>query len=256
MASKMLEYAEEKELVERIYGKSAYNIEESSSNTAYMRKLMIDTFRPYINKEAQALEFGCSGGVMTGMLSDLILNLDVVDGSETCIKEAKKNKFTNNVNFIHSLFEEYRPGIKYDYVFATFILEHVLNVSDALGVVTSLLKPDGFFFVVVPNANSLSRQLARHMGLISDLKDLTENDNRYGHRRVYDRVSLNRDLENNNFEVVAQGGLLLKLLADFQMDKLIDDGILTSKHIEGLYRLGLEYPDFSGALYSICKVRK
>ena len=45
-----------------------------------------------------------------------------------------------------------------------------------------------------------------------------------GHRRVYDRILLNRDIEAAGLEQVSSGGLLLKLLADFQMDKLIDTG--------------------------------
>jgi hypothetical protein len=107
-------------------------------------------------------------------------------------------------------------------------------------------------FIVVPNARALSRQLALHMGLIADLKALTENDLVNGHRRVYDRVSLNRELRDTGFSTVAEGGLMLKILADFQLDKLIDDGFIQQQQIDGLYSLGLEYPDFCGALFSIC----
>jgi hypothetical protein len=110
------------------------------------------------------------------------------------------------------------------------------------------------FFVVVPNANALSRQLALHMGLLKDLKNLTENDVNHGHRRVYDRVSLNRDLTEAGFVSISQGGILLKPLADFQMDKLIDSGILQEPQLDGLYRLGFEYPDLCGYLFSACKL--
>jgi hypothetical protein len=52
---------------------------------------------------------------------------------------------------------------------------------------------------------------------------------------------------------VSQGGLLLKLLADFQMDKMIETGIIADPQIEGLHKMGLEYPDFAGSLFSVCK---
>jgi hypothetical protein len=91
------------------------------------------------------------------------------------------------------------------------------------------------------------------MGLVSDLKALTQNDLVNGHRRVYDRVYLNRGLRTAGFSTIAEGGLMLKILADFQLDKLIDDGMLQDSHIDGLYRLGLEYPDLCGALFSICR---
>ncbi|WP_217994897.1 hypothetical protein [Methylogaea oryzae] len=48
---------------------------------------------------------------------------------------------------------------------------------------------------------------------------------------------------------------MLKILADFQLDRLIGDGTLQQAHIDGLYRLGLEYPDLCGALYSVCRPR-
>ena len=55
------------------------------------------------------------------------------------------------------------------------------------------------------------------------------------------------------FTNVAQGGIMLKILADFQMDKLINEGILKQAQLDGLLKLGFEYPDLSGSLFSICK---
>ena len=72
-------------------------------------------------------------------------------------------------------------------------------------------------------------------------------------RRVYDRVYFNREIEQAGFESISEGGLMLKILADFQLDKLIDDGMLQQSQIDGLYKLGHEYPDLCGSLYSICR---
>ena len=92
------------------------------------------------------------------------------------------------------------------------------------------------------------------MGLLQGLKELTANDHNHGHRRVYDRVDLNRDIAAAGFENLSQGGIMLKILADFQMDKLIDDGMLKEPQLDGLYRLGLEYPDLCGSLFSVCRI--
>ena len=46
---------------------------------------------------------------------------------------------------------------------------------------------------------------------------------------------------------------MLKILADFQMDKLIDMGILGNEQLEGLHKLGLQYPDLSGSLFTVCR---
>jgi len=218
-----------------------------------IRGLSVRTFEPFINPGI-GLEFGCSDGYMTELLSKKLMQLDVIEGSEKFIKKAKERNL-KNVAFVHCLFEEFKPIKQYNYIFCCYVLEHVFNVSKILKVVRHAIHPEGLLFVVVPNSRALSRQLAYHMGLIQHLKALTPNDLNHGHRRVYDRVSLERDLEKAGFVSVAQGGIMLKFLADFQMDKLLKMNILHKPQIEGLYKLGCEYPDLCGSIYSICKVK-
>jgi len=212
----------------------------------------VRTFRPYMRANGNALEYGCCDGFMTSLISPLSSTLTVVDGSKSFIELARK-RASDNVNFVHALFEDFSPQNKFDYIFATYVLEHVTDAVEFLRKAASLLSEDGLLFIVVPNARALSRQLARHMGLITDLYALTQNDINHGHRRVYDRVTLSSDIDASGLVQVSQGGLLLKLLADFQMDKLIDTGIIGKSQQEGLYKMGLEYPDFAGSLFSVCR---
>jgi 2-polyprenyl-3-methyl-5-hydroxy-6-metoxy-1,4-benzoquinol methylase len=228
-------------------------IPKEEPQTIVMRELVIRTFKPYLNGGI-GLELGCSDGYMTEMLAGLINELHVVDASDKFLNEAKKRSL-KNVKFYQALFEEYKSDVKYDYVFATYIFEHVYDVFPVLEMIKKVLKPSGKLFIVVPNARALSRQLALHMGVLKDLKELSENDIRHGHRRVYDRLYFNRDVEQAGFNVIHQGGLMLKILADFQLNKLIGEEFLTDKHIDGLYKLGLEYPDLAGSLFSICMVK-
>lgn len=242
--------SEEKKHLNNIY--SEYSLDEAPQ-TKVMRELAFKTIEPYLKKDGIGLELGCSDGYFTEMLAAKLHSLDVMDGSVNFLKEAEKRGITN-VKYIHSLFEEYTTKTKYDFVFASYIMEHVLDPELVFNMVKKILKPNGILYVVVPNARALSRQLAMHMGLYTDLKQLTDNDKKYGHRRVYDRVNLNRDLEKSDFITIAQGGLMLKILADFQMDKLIELEILKEAQLTGLYKLGLEYPDLCGSLFSICKL--
>ncbi len=246
--AKVSTLAEEKAFLDRVY--STYTVDHSSQ-TRVMRELVVRTVSPYV-RGGVGLEMGCSDGYMTEMLAQKLDRLDVVDGSASFLAEAKKRNIPG-VQYSLALFEEFESDTKYDYVFASFILEHVLDPALVLATARRVLKPDGLLFVTVPNARALSRQLAMHMGLVSDLKALTENDLVNGHRRVYDRTYFNRDLQKAGFVTVAEGGLMLKILADFQLDKLIDNGTLQDKHIDGLYKLGLEYPDLCGALFSVCR---
>jgi SAM-dependent methyltransferase len=227
---------------------------QGSPQDRAIRGLVVRTYAPYLSPKGSGLQLGYSEGIDTALLATHIGRLDIVEGAPTFVAAARQAELPATVVY-ESLFEEFHlpgghPG--YDYVFASYVLEHVLDVQAVLGMARRVLAPGGRLFVVVPNARALSRQLARHMGLIPDLTTLTENDHNHGHRRVYDRVSLNRDLESGGFRVDAQGGVMLKPLADFQMDQMFAAGILGDAQVDGLYRLGLEYPDLCGSLFAIC----
>jgi len=233
---------------------SNYITSDDSSQQRLMRELEIRTFKPYMQR-GRSLELGCEIGYMSELIAPLVDQLDIVDGSEEFISKTKDRKI-QNANYYCSLFEDYQPEHVYDSVFASHILEHLFDVSIVLKMIKKALNPQGFLFVAVPNARAVSRQLARHMGLIGNLYDLTPNDHKGGHRRVYDQALLVRDLETAGFEIIAKGGILFKPFADFQMDKLIDVGVLGPQQCEGLYRLGFEYPDMCADVYAIARVKK
>jgi SAM-dependent methyltransferase len=242
----------EKELLES-YAKN-YITSDDSSQQRVMRELEVRVFGKYMNR-GRALELGCEIGFMSELISPLVDELDIVDASQVFLDRTKARDI-RNARFFCSLFEEFKPESSYNYVFASHVLEHLIDVQEVLRMVRAALAPEGLFFVAVPNARALSRQLARHMGLIGSLYDLTPNDLRGGHRRVYDQVTLRREMEVAGFEMVAQGGILFKPFADFQMDRLIDSGILGESQLEGLYNLGFEYPDMCADVYCIARAKR
>ncbi|MEQ9105926.1 MAG: class I SAM-dependent methyltransferase [Limnobacter sp.] len=228
-----------------------YITSDDSSQQRLMRNLEVRVIQPYI-KRGRALELGCEIGYMSELVAPLVDHLDIVDASELFL-EKTRSRGIDNARYFCSLFEEFKSDCKYNFVLASHVLEHLADVQLVLKMVKASLLPDGYLFVAVPNARALSRQLARHMGLIDSLFDLTPNDLRGGHRRVYDRVTLNKELESAGYEIVAQGGIYFKLLADFQLDKMIDSGILQEQQQEGLFRLGNEYPDMCADVFAIAR---
>ena len=226
--------------------------DDRSPYERFMREYIIKSIKPFLNKKMVGLEFGCSDGFMSKKIINELKYLDIVDGAESALNDAKIQIGDNlNVNYHCSLFETFAIEKKYDVIFASYILEHVLNQNEILVKIKSLLKPNGIALIVVPNARALSRQISLNMGLINDLKELTENDIKHGHRRVFDRKSLNIILKKNNFINLYEGGIIVKLLADFQMDKIIENKIIGEQQIDALFSLGLEYPDFCGSLLTI-----
>ena len=195
-----------------------------------------------------AMELGCEIGYMTSLIAPNVKILDVIEGSPSFIAEASKRNIKNAV-FFNKLFEEVTDENRYDYIFASHVVEHLENPNATLEKMYQALKPGGYIFVTVPNALAASRQLALKMDLLQDHYALTENDIRGGHRRVYNPETIGDEVRKAGFDVVELSGLLFKPFADFQMDELLNTGFLTSDHMNGLMDLGKDYPELCGAIF-------
>jgi len=67
-------------------------------------------------------------------------------------------------------------------------------------------------------------------------------------------IFLDRDITAAGLFSLHSGGLMLKPFADFQLNAMHASGLLGAPQLEGLYQLGLEYPDLAGSLFSVCRV--
>lgn len=189
---------------------------------------------------ARGLQFGCANGYETNRLGSALGALDVVDGSSIFIDRLRKEQHPANIHFHLALFEEYdheRTGAIYDYVSCNYILEHVYDTAHILRNIRGMLADGGSVFVTVPNAMALSRRLAKEMGLMESLHALTPNDHKHGHRRTYTLETLRADVHAAGFMIHEEAGIVFKILADFQLNKLLKDGFLTKEHIVGMQKL-------------------
>lgn len=134
---------------------------------------------------------------------------------------------------------------------SSFVNEHLADPSVIYTIAREALLPGGHLFVVVPNRESLSRQLAVAMGLLQYLDDLSPNDRKMGHCRTYSADDLRAEVVSNHFTMKQEGGLLLKPLADFQMNDLLAKSILTTQHLLGLEKLGQTYPSFCMSIFAV-----
>ncbi|MCC6599725.1 MAG: methyltransferase domain-containing protein [Crocinitomicaceae bacterium] len=199
------------------------------------------------NKEGNALQFGCANGLETSLLAVSVGQLDLVDGSSEFIEKVRAENTLPNVHFFFSLFEDFNFETvkkKYDYITCNYVLEHVYDSSLILQNMHSLMHKNSLLFITVPNSNALSRKIALEMGLLESLEALTENDHKHGHRRTYTMDSISAEAENAGFEIVEKEGIILKILADFQLNKLLKEGTLTEKHIQALNRMA-QHENFS-----------
>jgi hypothetical protein len=118
------------------------------------------------------------------------------------------------------------------------------------------LSDTGRFFLVCPNANAPSRQIAVKMGLISHNSAVTTSQAEHGHRITYTFDTLERDAKAAGLNVIHRSGIFFKALANFQWDRLLSTDIISPEYLEGCYQLGQQYPDLCSSIFLMCEKGK
>ena len=197
---------------------------------------MIQSFEPFFRK-GNCLELGSFKGDFTRRLTPLFTDITCVEASDEAI-EIARTEFGNKVKFIHSLFETATLPEKYDNIILTHVLEHLDNpVSVMKRINDEWLSDTGRFFLVCPNANAPSRQIAVKMGLITHNSAITPAEAAHGHLITYSLDTLERDAKAAGLKVVHRSGIFFKALANFQWDRLLNTDIISEEYLQGCFQL-------------------
>jgi 2-polyprenyl-3-methyl-5-hydroxy-6-metoxy-1,4-benzoquinol methylase len=155
---------------------------------------------------------------------------------------------------IHGLFEDVALPCRYENIVLTHVLEHL---DDPVRVLKRIndewLSDSGRFFLVCPNANAPSRQIAVKMGLISHNAAVTPAEAAHGHRITYSLDTLERDAVAAGLKVIHRSGIFFKALANFQWDRLLQTDIISPAYLEGCYAFGQQYPDLCSSIFLLCE---
>jgi 2-polyprenyl-3-methyl-5-hydroxy-6-metoxy-1,4-benzoquinol methylase len=151
-----------------------------------------------------------------------------------------------------SRFEDFAPDERFDAVFLIHTLEHLDDPVELLRRIGTWLTPNGRLFLVVPNANAASRQIAVAMGLIPYPTAVTPGEWEHGHRRTYDLPALGAHVAEAGLRAVETGGVFFKPFANFQFDRLIASGAVGEDYLEGCFKLGAQHPDMCASIYAVC----
>jgi 2-polyprenyl-3-methyl-5-hydroxy-6-metoxy-1,4-benzoquinol methylase len=197
-----------------------------------------------------ALEIGCYHGDSTIQLTERFADLTVIEASAEAL-EIARGRVPGRVKFNCSTIEQMDFASTFSSIFMINTLEHLEDAGAALAKARSWLSETGKLFVLVPNADAASRQIAVHMGLVESNDSVTQAEWQHGHRRTYSFDTLERDLRQNGLQSIARGGIIFKALANFQFDRALQAGIIDDAYVAGCHRLGQIYPNLCASIYSI-----
>lgn len=217
-----------------------------------MHPYMIRSFEPFF-RTGSLLELGSFKGDFTRRFLNHFDDITCVEASSEAITEAERT-LGNQVTYVQSLFESAVLPRRYDNIVLTHVLEHLDDPVRVLKRVNDeWLAEGGRFFLVCPNANAPSRQIAVKMGIISHNAAVTPAEAKHGHRCTYSLDTLERDAVAAGLKVVYRSGIFFKAFANFQWDRLLQTDIVSKEYLDGCYMLGQQYPDLCSSIFLLCE---
>lgn len=217
-----------------------------------MHHFMLKSFLPFF-KQGSLLELGSFKGDFTRKFLPYFNDVTCVEASDEAAAIAKA-EFGDQVKIVNSLFETVNLPTKYENIVLTHVLEHIDDPVKVLKRINDeWLSDTGRFFLVCPNANAPSRQIAVKMGLITHNSAITPAESDHGHHITYTLDTLERDAKAAGLKVVYRSGIFFKALANFQWDRLLQTDIISKEYLEGCFELGQHYPDLCSSIFLMCE---
>ena len=161
-----------------------------------LRNEKIKYLLPYLSSDMKILDIGGGDGSCWDSV-DSRYTVDLLDFDKDL---ADKSSYYRNI-FIADINDD-DIGCrcsKYDVVCLMGILEHV---EDPISLLQSAGRCASTIFITVPNAESFHRNLGVQLGYIDDVHDLDSQDLRIGHKRVYDKNTLYKDILNSKIKFI------------------------------------------------------
>lgn len=184
------------------------------------------------SEKQHVCEMGYGEGITAHFLNEYFNEYLVIEGAPSLVKKARLTNPALTVR--ETLFEDFVVKEKFDLLLALHVLEHVDQPLDTLNRIKKWIKPEGEIIILVPNKNSIHRLLAKQMGLIKNLDDLSPRDHLVGHQRVYDLETLKADVKKAGFKVFKEFGFFVKPLPNSMMLNFNHDLLMAMNSISNV----------------------
>ncbi len=208
----------------------------------YRRKKILEVLLSGEYVHSNILEIGCGMEPLFESLSPSdYKSYYVVEPSDAFYENAVKVKNGNDqITCIHGFFPgDYDFKSKnIDFIICASLLHETEDPGTFIREIKNVCSSHTTVHINVPNANSFHRLLAVHMGLIKDTHEFGERNRLYQQHNVFDLPSLCQICEEEGLSVVDKGSYFIKPFTHSQMYQMMENGIIDTTTLDGLYELG------------------
>jgi 2-polyprenyl-3-methyl-5-hydroxy-6-metoxy-1,4-benzoquinol methylase len=193
----------------------------------------------------KVLEVGPADGHMTlGLINNYDLTL--VEPSPTLCDKLRQRIPESKI--VNALVEDFAPSERFDAILLCHVLDHVRNPGQVVNSAAGWLEPGGKIIAIAPNSNSLHRQAAVRMGLLSASNAFTERDRIQGKRRIFSRQEFQGLFSDASLAIEFLGGYWLKPLSNRQIEEQ-----WTPEMIKAFLELGEVYPEIAAEMFLVAQ---
>lgn len=144
----------------------------------------------------------------------------------------------------------------FDCVVLSGLLHEVNNSEELLKCIHQISSSQTFIHINVPNARSFHRVMAHEMGLIDNIYNHSNNQQKLQQSETFDLKSLENFVIKNGFYLLESGSYFVKPFTHQQMHKMYENGIINMEILNGLYLMVKYMPEMGSEIYVNVKPNK
>jgi 2-polyprenyl-3-methyl-5-hydroxy-6-metoxy-1,4-benzoquinol methylase len=186
------------------------------------------------------LEIGPADGYMTRGLAEGF-DITLIDPSASLCQKLR-DRFPE-ARVITALVEDFAPTERFDNILLCHVLDHVRDPEAVVRMASGWLTPRGKLIAIAPNSESLHRQAAVEMGLLSATNAFSERDQIQGKRRIFNRDEFQQLFSGAGLRIEFFGGYWLKPISNLQIEQQ-----WTPEMIDAFLALGERYPEIAAEM--------
>ncbi len=220
----------------------------------YRKKKILSILRNY--KPQRILEIGCGMEPLFPFVDWDYEKMVIVEPCEEFYKQAQNLINSNKIDSYNECFScnDKMKSYSFDFIICASLLHEVNDPLNFLKDIASVANKDTIVHINVPNAYSLHRLIAKGMGFIDDVHAMSDRNKIYQQNSVFDLESLKKLANDAGFDTLEEGSYFVKPFSHDQMYKMIQQGIIDEKVLDGLYSLEEYLPMYGSEIYLNLKI--
>ena len=239
-----------------VYQENYASLPFEESQARYRKRKILDSLAKY--QPRSILEIGCG----LDPIFNYYANFDrctIVDPGDDFVRRAREQAQAHHATtIVHGTLEDNVDlllAAHYDFILLSSLLHEIRDSKSLLDATARLCGPTTIVHINVPNARSFHRLLALEMGIIGDLFEQSQTQQRMQQSHTFDIESLAKLVSQSGFQVIEQGSFFIKPFTHAQMASLQAAGLMTDLMLDGLYELSKHFPDNGSEIFMNVRLR-